>query len=419
MKILLHSKLVVASKNVFMKNNNFINFSAFCAVFFCIAIFSCEEKIDNNIVIFTSEVSNVTFYSVTCGGVISSDGGELITNRGVCWSISQNPTVSLNTKTSDGTNVGSFTSSITGLQPSTTYYVRAYATNSVGTAYGNEVSFKTLDRVKEQINISFVDIPAGTFIMGSPTSEPGGGRLTDESQFQVTLSAFRMSKYEVTNLQYAAFLNNMGIGSDGKFPEGQYPAEILIEASSGYSWNWGINYVNNQWVPVPGYENHPVILVSWFGAKEFAKYVGADLPTEAQWEYACRAGFTTAFNTGDCLTNTQANYRWAYPQTGCSNSMTTSPNSTQEVGSYPANAWGLHDMHGNVDEWCNDWHGNYPTSDQTNPTGPATGLCRVYRGGSFDSSASFCRSANRNGYGPDMCFAILGFRLVVVPSFNR
>lgn len=387
-----------------MKAIKFINFSAFCAVLFCIAISSCEEKIDNNIVISTSEVTNVGYSSVTCGGVISSDGGELITNRGVCWSKSGTPTIN-DRKTSDGAGAGRFISIINDLEPETTYYVRAYATNKNGINYGNAFSFKTFKQ------IALVDISAGSFIMSAP---PIDDNDFNEIQFQATLSAFRMSKYEVTNLEYASFLNIVEIGSDGKFPDGQYPEEILIEASSG-SYNWGLNYVNNQWVPVPGYENHPVINVSWYGAKEYARYVGADLPTEAQWEYACRAGSTTAFNTGACLTNTQANYCWAYPQTGCSNSITTSPGRTQAVGSYPANAWGLHDMHGNVWEWCNDWYDDYSSKAQTNPTGPATGSDRLNRGGSSFSAAYNCRSANRYFKKPSTRYYDLGFRLVVAP----
>jgi len=162
-------------------------------------------------------------------------------------------------------------------------------------------------------NLTLVNIPGGTFIMGSPESELN--RDANETQFQVTVSAFRMSKYEITNAQYAAFLNAKSIGSNGKYAAGAYPTQTLVLASGG-SYNWGLNYTGGQWVPVVGYENHPVINVSWFGAAEFATYAGGTLPTEAQWEYACRSGTTTAFNTGTCLTDAHANYNWAIPQTG-------------------------------------------------------------------------------------------------------
>jgi len=266
-------------------------------------------------------------------------------------------------------------------------------------------------------DIAVASIPAGTFMMGSPVAEVS--RWTYETQHEVTLSAFRMSKYEITNAQYAAFLNAKGIGSNGIWASASvYKTQTLIydskTANSG-SYDWGLHYTNSKWVPVAGYENAPVIYVTWYGAAEFATYAGGALPTEAQWEYACRAGTTTPFNTGNFLTNLQANYEWAYPYNGGTNTVTTRPGKTQTVGTYPANAWGLCDMHGNVDEWCNDWYGTYPSTAQTNPTGAVTGPSRVIRGGSWDSGALNCRSANRvSNYPFDFNF-VIGFRVVFVP----
>ena len=262
------------------------------------------------------------------------------------------------------------------------------------------------------ISLQMATIPAGTFTMGSPTTEVN--RSTDETQYQVTLSAFRMSKYDITNAQYAAFLNAKGIGSNGIYASGAYPTQTLIYASSG-RYDWGLHYTNNQWMPVAGYENHPVIYVTWYGATEFATYVGGTLPTEAQWEYACRAGSTTPFNTGTCLTDAQANYNWASPYSTCTNTSTTSPRTTTAVGSYPANAFGLYDMHGNVYQWCADWYGTYPTTAQTNPTGPTSGSYRVIRGGSWYYDARYCRSAYRDDSYPDNYTYDLGFRVVLVP----
>lgn len=259
-------------------------------------------------------------------------------------------------------------------------------------------------------------IPAGTFTMGSPTTEVN--RYSDETQHTVTLSAFRMSKYEITNAQYAAFLNAKSIGSNGLYAAGAYPTQALIYDSyvaySG-SYDWGLHYSNSQWVPVAGYENAPVINVTWYGSTEFATSVGGTLPTEAQWEYACRAGTTTPFNTGNFLTNLQANYYWAYPYNGGTNTVTTYPGKTQTVGTYAANAYGLYDMHGNVWEWCADWYGTYPTTAQTNPTGAATGSYRVFRGGGWGRSAQYCRSAFRSSYYPSNGDFIIGFRVVLVP----
>jgi sulfatase modifying factor 1 len=264
------------------------------------------------------------------------------------------------------------------------------------------------------LNVTTVQIPAGTFTMGSPATEVA--RANDETQHQVTLSAFKISKYEITNAQFAIFLNAKSIGGNALYPAGAYPTQVLI--SPGYaSYTWGLNYNGSQWVPVAGCENKPVIYVTWYGATEFATYAGGSLPTEAQWEYACRATTTTTtpFNTGACLNDAQANYNWPFPYNTCNNTITTYPNKTQTVGSYPANAFGLHDMHGNVWEWCSDWYGAYPATAQTNPTGAITGSYRVVRGGGWNSPASSCRSAYRPVYYPNTFLENVGFRLVFVP----
>ena len=265
----------------------------------------------------------------------------------------------------------------------------------------------------QNTNITYMQIPAGAFIMGSTIGEID--RISNETQYQVTLSAFKMSKYEITNAQYAAFLNAKSIGSNGLYASGAYPTQALIYVSSG-SYDWGLHYTSGQWVPVSGYENHPIINVTWYGATEFATYTDSRLPTEAQWEYACRGNTTTPFNTGNCLSNEQANYDWAVPYNTCTNTNTTSSVTTQVVGSYAPNTYGLYDMHGNVLEWCSDWYGTYPTTTQNNPTGATTGSSRVSRGGSWFYYAQYSRSAYRyNIYSPHNSNSNLGFRVVINP----
>jgi formylglycine-generating enzyme required for sulfatase activity len=260
------------------------------------------------------------------------------------------------------------------------------------------------------LNIETSLIPAGTFTMGSPLTEPQRG--SDEVQHQVTLSAFRMSTYETTNAQYAAFLNANNIGSNGLYVAGAYPNEPLIYDCGSYN---GLSWTGSQWQPLAGKENFPVNCVTMYGAQEFATYAGGRLPTEAEWEYACRGGSTTVFSTGACLNNAQANYFWNFPLTGCINTSTAYPNQTQAVNSYSPNAYGLYNMHGNVWEWCADWYGAYPTTAQTNPTGPTSGTGRVIRGGGWNSVAHNCRSALRDGSYPYISNRNIGIRLAFAP----
>lgn len=237
-------------------------------------------------------------------------------------------------------------------------------------------SNKTEKIEKNGVVIEMVSIPAGTFTMGSPESEVGRGK--DETQHQVTLSAFKMSKYEVTFEQYDLFCDATGRSK----PDDE---------------GWGR-------------DNRPVINVSWNDATAFAKWMGCRLPTEAEREYACRAGTTTPFSTGNNLTTSQANYNGKYPYNN--NAKGEYREKTMPVGSFAANAYGLFDMHGNVWEWCSDWYGDYSTSAQTNPTGPSSGSDRVRRGGGWITFARDCRSASRFNYSPDSRNSYIGIRLV-------
>jgi sulfatase modifying factor 1 len=251
-------------------------------------------------------------------------------------------------------------------------------------------------------------IAAGTFIMGSPLTETY--RQQDEVQHEVTLSAFRMSKYEISNAQFADFLNAKTIGSNGLYTLGSYPNQPLILNCGAFS---GLSFTGTSWQPLAGKENYPIWCVTWYGAAEFATYAGGRLPTEAEWEYACRAGTTTPFNTGNCLDYTQANYFWPWPYSGCNNANTNWPQQTQAVNSNNPNAYGLYNMHGNVWEWCSDWYGGYTTTPQTNPMGPSSGTAHIFRGGGLDSDSQDCRSAFR-GNNPSGSPSV-GFRLVFAP----
>jgi formylglycine-generating enzyme required for sulfatase activity len=258
------------------------------------------------------------------------------------------------------------------------------------TGNGNQAASatKTLQGVK------LLYIKGGTFTMGSPDSEPG--RWRDEVQHAVTVNGFYLSEKEITNEQFCRFLNATGVSGDGQGNVSGHGVQTLIEEDFS-----GVKYVNGSWQPATGKANYPVVKVSWYGAKAYCDWAGGRLPAEAEWEYACRAGTTTPFNTGRNLSASQANYN-----DGINFDM-------QPTGSYAPNAWGLYDMHGNVSEWCSDWYGPYSNSPQTDPQGPSSGSSRVLRGGSWYNKASDCRVSHRDGDGPGIRRNGSGFRLAL------
>ena len=221
------------------------------------------------------------------------------------------------------------------------------------------------------VTMEMVPIPAGTFIMGSPTSEEG--RADDETQHEVTISkAFYMGATEVTQGQWEVV---MGF-SPSRF-EGRYL---------------------------------PVETVSWEECQRFISKLNAKvrgggfrLPTEAEWEYACRAGTTTRFHSGGADGDLAA-AGWCGAN---------SDGKTHRVGGKKPNAWGLRDMHGNVWEWCSNWYEKeYPRGKVTDPAGPETGTSRVVRGGSWYDVPRFCRSAIRSSSSPSFRVSYVGFRFV-------
>ena len=224
--------------------------------------------------------------------------------------------------------------------------------------------------------IEWAVIPAGTFTMGSPESE--ADRSKNETQHQVTLSAFLISKYEITFEQYDSFCDATG-----------------REKPDDEGWGRG---------------KRPVINVSWNDAGAFAQWMGCRLPTESEWEYAARGGTSSPFNTGNNLTSSQANYDGNNPYNN--NPKGEYRKKTLPVGSFAANEYGLFDMHGNVWEWCSDLYGEYPASAQIDPKGAVSGKTHVRRGGGWNDYARRCRSAYRDNVTPGYSDYSIGIRLV-------
>ena len=252
-------------------------------------------------------------------------------------------------------------------------------------------------------------IPAGTFTMGSPSGELG--RDSDETQHAVTLTkAFYIGVFEITQRQWELVMGN----KPSYFNNATYYATRPVEQVSYYDIRE--NPANSDDSAVNWPANSAVNAASFMGKLRSKTGLATfDLPTESQWEYACRAGTTTALNSGKNLTSTgqdanmaEVGRYWYNGGSGYSQSCAPSAG-TATVGSYLPNAWGLYDMHGNVLEWCLDWYGAYPgtTSD---PAGAASGSLRVLRGGSWCSYANYCRSAFRGSNIPFIRYYSIGFR---------
>ncbi len=283
------------------------------------------------------------------------------------------------------------------------------------------------------LDMRFVLIPAGTFQMGcretaeavaanpayGDTSGKAGWYRREHPLHQVTLTRpFLLQTTEVTVGQFRAFVAATGYRTEAE----------------GEGWGWVYSQGRREWIrqagvhwQAPGFtqdDGHPVTYVSWNDAQAFIQWLNLKektaryrLPTEAEWEYACRAGNKTPFYWGSLPDGRYANfadaaYAAAHPaDTHVNHSREDGRIYTAAAGSYLPNAYGLYDMSGNVNEWCQDWYATYTPGPATDPSGPAAGKHRILRGGSWYSIAAGMRSANRGRNTPGFSFSRTGFRL--------
>ncbi len=280
--------------------------------------------------------------------------------------------------------------------------------------------------------IVFVTIPAGTFQMGDSFNE---GEANEKPVHTVTLSTFQISKYEITNAQYAWFLNALNIQRQIKLVDGavyhvadRNNIQPFCDTHASGS-DSQIDFVDGAFIVLTrdgqSQLNHPVVEVSWHGADAFCFFYGYRLPTEAQWEYAARGGDSLQrFANGQTINHSLANFysSWragqpAYAYDTCASQgyhptyNTGTPPFTAPVGSFAPNAFNLHDMTGNAWEWCADRYGNYSDTPATDPTGPLYGNFRVFRGGSWYDNACYCRTACRGAVAPSGRSNAFGFRV--------
>jgi formylglycine-generating enzyme required for sulfatase activity len=270
----------------------------------------------------------------------------------------------------------------------------ASATSTVVSAAGEKI-----ETVANSLGMSFAPIPRGSFMMGSPSSETDRG--DDETPHEVKITKdFHLGVHEVTQGQYEKL---MGVNPSFFTPTGPGKAKVKVKDTS----------------------KCPVECVTWRDAALFCKKLSAlaeekaakrtyRLPTEAEWEYACRAGTTTPLHYGDNVDSYAANFNGLSPYgVGRGGPFHRRP---VDVGSYAANKFGLFDTHANVMEWCQDWYAaDYDAkSPAEDPAGPAEGKEKVTRGGSWSNSGKACRSAVRTKLAPDQSHYGLGFRVVMM-----
>ena len=278
----------------------------------------------------------------------------------------------------------------------TAYYFFARPTNQAEAAQP-KVDVKSGEVVANSLDMKLALISAGKFTMGSPADELH--RYADELQHQVAITrAFYLGVHEVT--------------------QGQYE-KIMGTNPSFFSANGG----GKQRVESKDTSAYPVERVSWNDAVEFCKKLSDKegkkyrLPTEAEWEYACRAGTKSVFHTGNDMNSNLANINGLSYSSYGKEASGPFHRSTVKIGEYKdqANAFGLFDMHGNVQEWCSDWYAAdyYKSSPKEDPSGPKDGAERVLRGGAWPSSAKACRSAMRNHLPPEDRVFTAGFRVVM------
>ena len=420
----------------------------------------------------TSDVDYISATTAECGGVVT-EGDYTVTARGVCWNTADNPTID-DSHTVDGGGAGSFISNVTGLTENTTYYVRAYATSSACTVYGETKTFVTTAYILPTVTTSEVD-----YI--SATTAKCGGEVT-EGDLTVTARGVCWSTADNPTIDDSHTVDGGGAGSfisnvTGLTENTTYYVRAYATSIAGTVYGetrtfetnnpntFTVNGVSFDMVYVEGgtfdmgatteqgsdaYSDekpvHSVTLSGYYIGKcevtqelweavmgsNPSEFIGAQKPVESVSWNDCQE-FVSRLNslTGRTFRlPTEAEWEYAarggnqslhYKYSGSNNIdevawyYNNSGSTTHEVGTKSPNELGIYDMSGNVYEWCSDWYGGYSAGAQTNPQGPSSGSYRVLRGGSWSNNARDCRVSYRSSNGPNYGIKIFGLRLVLVP----
>lgn len=313
----------------------------------------------------TLPISDIELTTAVCGGIVVAHGGDSVVRCGICWDVNPDPTTSSAGKVVLNYSTPVFNCTLTGLKHSTNYYVRSYAVNTKGVAYGENIMFTT----KVLPEIAMASIPGGLFQMGSYS-----GSSNEQPVHWVTLNHFKMGVKEVTVELWNAVMPN---------------AEFR-------------NIQNN--LPISNVTfNDVMTFITRLGLATNTNY---RLPTEAEWEYVAGEGADNRTLYAAGLNDTVGFAQRAWYEANADGTV-------HPVGTLQANKLGLYDLAGNVKEWCVDWYGDYDTADATNPKGQPSGSMKVLRGGAYPESALNNRVSKRAALEPNKTTSTIGFRIAL------
>jgi len=391
-----------------MKNIVRVVFSllAFVTVFY---LQSCKNE-DAEVTAKTYHVTNVTASSGSIRGTVTITVGDAsFIDAGICYSTTVTyPKITNSRYVPASGDLTDFLVTLSGLSTDSVYRFRTYASTSDTTYYGITYAFRPVS-----VEIEKIFVQGGTFTMGATTEQASFASDAEKPAHSVTLDGFYIGKYEVTNDQFALFLNSRQISSGGS---------SMTASGTSYKFMYtspkGLYYDsdNSQWVVPSGYVGRPVVNVTWYGASEFCLWAGGRLLTEAEWEFAARGGKSSLgyiYSGG----NDAAEVGWFKPDLYDREDLEYY---SQVGGGKKANELGIYDMSGNVWEWCSDWYTAYSSVAQTDPTGPTDDEAeadgseiteKVRRGGGWaDPNASSLRVSNRASNLPTANAGSIGFR---------
>jgi formylglycine-generating enzyme required for sulfatase activity len=374
---------------------------------------SCSEDITASLK--TYSVYNVTNTSASVRGIVSLVGDDIEESG---FLISTKSTLTLrysNCKHVEGTgSLSDVRVTFTGLSADSSYRIRMYARTDDSTYYGSTYGF-----CPGSVDVSTELVDGGTFQMGGTSEQTAYAKENEFPVHTVTVGTFRMGATEVTNAQFLKFLTSRKVGVGGSGLTGNGETKIFV-----YSNLHGLQYDTDSsiWKIVAGYENHPVVRVTWYGASEFCRWAGGRLPTEAEWEWAARGGkanqdanIHTLFSGGNLADSTSI--AWYKSNTKL---LSQNHRDTQPVATKSKNSLDLYDMSGNAWEWVADWYNLYLPLTQTNPKGMSDADAtesdvtdKVRRGGGWaDEDINALRISRRDHNDPELNMGSCGFRFV-------